>query len=276
MIMTHSLTIKSNLWSFRPQFTSCRIAISAFALCLPLLMSCQNKQTSVIPAQATVADSVSAAAPEPAAAADESYMKAPEVKADANGLIALADCPTTNEHLSVSVNDDHTEAVISYDGKTLQTVEDEDALVAAGGDVAIHYLDANFDGFIDIFLGPGESRTYSTLLLWNAESEQFIRIGTLGEPTLQGFMLEPATKSVIEGGSGSASSFYITRSLWDGQKLEQKEQLVVITMPSEYEANNVSAAFTLRDANEKEIASTSESKTLPGSWPGIVAKYQLE
>lgn len=274
--MNYSFVLKNLLRPLRPHFFSCKISISALAFCLPLLMSCQNKQTAATPDQTAVADTVSSTVPEPAATADETYMKAPEVKADANGLIALADCPTTDEHLSVSVNEDKTEAVVSYDGKTLQTIKDEDMLVAAGGDVAIHYLDANFDGFIDIFLGPGESRTYSTLLLWNADSKQFSRIGTLGEPTLQGFMLEPATKSVIEGGSGSASSFYITRSQWSGQKLEQKEQLVVITMPSEYEANNVSAAFTLRDANEKEITSASESKTLPGSWPGIVAKYELE
>lgn len=205
------------------------------------------------------------------------FMAAPLIETDGEGLIALGQCPQSDKHLKVELKDDNTVAEISYDGRLLQTVEDkEDALVAAGGDIAVRFLDANFDGFTDIFIGPGESRTYSTLLVWNAARERFERIGTLGEPALQGFMLEPATQSVYEGGSASYCLFIVTRSVWDGGQLKTKEQLFCVSDPQQYAANDVSDKFSLRNDKGNEIQATSLLGELPGNWKNVVTIYGVE
>ncbi|MBR5655078.1 MAG: hypothetical protein IKW98_00115 [Prevotella sp.] len=208
---------------------------------------------------------------------EEAYMAAPKIETDGQGLITLGQCPMTDKHLEVKLSEDNDKADIYYDGKLIQTVEDkEGSLVAAGGDIPVRFLDANFDGMTDIFIGPGESRTYSTLLIWNPACEEFVRIGSLGEPSLQGFILEPGTKSIYEGGSGSYCLFVMTRSVWDGGNLKEKEKLLCVSDPTQYKANEVSGKYSLRDDKDKEIQATEILTELPRSWTNIVNIYGLE
>ena len=189
-------------------------------------------------------------------------------------LMPLAQFPTTDAHLSVSLSDDRTRADISYDGKVIQTITDEEEGLVSGGDnVPARFLDANFDGFTDIFVGMGESRTYSALLIHDAETQQFHRIGALGNPCLQGFMLDPASKSVIEGGSNSYCEFGITRSQWEDDKLVVRESLTIITDPSQYHMNGFEHRYTLRDAEERVLCSTEDLESLPELWQSIVKEY---
>lgn len=195
-------------------------------------------------------------------------------KPEETKLVSLKTFPTTDAHLSVSVSEDRSQAVISRDGQVIQTFTDEaEGLVSIGDDVPVRFLDANFDGFTDIFIGEGESRTYSTLLVWNDKQKQFERIGSLGSPSLQGFMLDTGSKSVVEGGSNSYCEFYITRSFWENGKLIMKEQLTIITDPNEYIINGVKNKFTLRDAKEQGLCSTETSDALPKVWQEIVKAY---
>ena len=198
----------------------------------------------------------------------------PQQKTEETKLVSLKTCPTSDAHLSVSVSEDRSQAVISRDGQVIQTITDEaEGLVSIGDNVPVRFLDANFDGFTDIFIGEGESRTYSTLLVWNDKTRQFERIGSLGSPSLQGFMLDMGSKSVVEGGSNSYCEFYITRSFWENGKLNMKEQLTIITDPHEYIINGVKNKFTLRDANERGLCSTETSDALPKVWQAIVTEY---
>ena len=196
---------------------------------------------------------------------------------DESDLMSLNQFPTVDEQLSVEVSPDFMEAVISCDGEKLQTISDEDGLISMGEEVApVHFLDANFDGHTDIFIGVGESRTYSTLLLWNAEEQQFHRVGTLGSPDLQGFKLCPTEKKVIEGGSGSYCSFYITQSHWNGDELVRDEQLVIISDPGEYIPYGVKNKYTIQDGNEKELCSVENKESLPEFWQAVINSYDME
>ena len=196
---------------------------------------------------------------------------------DESDLMSLDQFPTVDEQLSVEVSPDFMEAVISCDGEKLQTISDEDGLISMGEEVApVHFLDANFDGHTDIFIGVGESRTYSTLLLWNAEEQQFHRVGTLGSPDLQGFKLCPTEKKVIEGGSGSYCSFYITQSHWNGDELVRDEQLVIISDPGEYIPYGVKNKYTIQDGNEKELCSVENKESLPEFWQAVLKAYDME
>ena len=189
-------------------------------------------------------------------------------------MIPLGQFPTTDPHLSVALSNDQRQADIKFDGKVIQTIVDkEDGLVSACDDYLVHYLDANFDGHTDIFIGMGESRTYSTLLIWDADSQQFLRIGKLGDPSLQGFMLDTKNKSILEGGSNSYCEFAISRSLWEGNVLVTKEDLTIITDPGQYGISGFEHRYTLRDAEEKVLCSTESCESLPKMWQIIVKEY---
>ena len=230
--------------------------LAALALCLGLFTACSNNKPKAPEAPVKLA------------------MSAPQVAADESGLIALGQCPVTDPHLTVTVSDDYTSATICYDGKELQTIADEDGL--ATDDAPVHFLDANFDGLTDIFIGMGESRTYSTLLLWDPEKQQFVRVGTLGSPCLQGFMLHPETKSVIEGGSNSFCEFEVTRSLWEGNQLQQQEDLIIIYGAENYAMNGVQHKFTLKDPEGQALYSTETVEDLPELWTAIARVYLFD
>ena len=199
-----------------------------------------------------------------------------EVTISESDLLPLNQFPTTDKLLSVEVSPDFTSATISRNGEVTQTITDEDGLVSIGDEATVHYLDANFDGFTDIFIGAGESRTYSTLLLWDDNTKQFVRIGELGNPDLQGFMLCPAEKKVIEGGSGSYCSFYISMSHWNGNKLVMDEFLTIISDPDEYISYKVKNMFTIQDANEQVLCSTDNKESLPNFWQAVLKAYGLD
>lgn len=196
-------------------------------------------------------------------------MTAPQVEANMDGLIYLEDCPMSNPRLAVTVSEDFTTAKIMYDGKEIQTVKDEEYELASDA-APIHFLDANFDGFTDIFIGTGQSRTANTLLVWNEKNQKF---ESVDGSALQGVMLEPETKSFIMGGSNSASEFYVTRSLWNGNKLDVREQLSIVTNPEEYANNNVEHMYTVKSSDDNVLCSSETIDGLPEIWQNYVKAY---
>lgn len=204
---------------------------------------------------------------------DEDNMTAPKIEADANGIITLAQCPTEYEGLKVVVTDDVMKATIYQDDQQLQTIYgDEDEPLATDGDKSVHFMDANFDGYVDIFIGAGASRTYSTLILWNPTTKQFKRYGVLGEPMLQNITLHPASKSVFEGGSASAFAEVFSRSIWENDALKQVEELTFVSDAEQYEEYEVSAPYTIKDTEGKAITTFQKADELPGQWKAVVEK----
>ena len=205
---------------------------------------------------------------------DDTYMKAPTIQADDNGLISLAQCPEDDPHLKVELSKECDTATIFYDGKQIQDITDEGCLVTdAGEKCPIRFMDANFDGFVDIFIGQGESRTYSCLLLWDNNEKKFQRIGSLGDPVLQNFMLHPSSKSVIEGGSNSWCNTSFTKSIWDGGQLMTQEELTIVTDPTQYEENGVTQKFTVKNVTDGKVASADDVSGLPDFWKPIAKSF---
>lgn len=208
-----------------------------------------------------------------AESADES-MKAPVITPDESGFIRLSQCPTTYDKMEVAFSDDNTKVTITYDGQLIQTLSDEeDGLVATGDDVPVHFMDANFDGFVDIFIGPGESRTYSSLFIWDESEKQFKRIGKLGDPSYQNIMLYPSKKYVFEGGSNSWCNESFTRSVWEDGNLKKVEELNIVSAVEQYGEYGVENKYTLRDAKQKDIISTDDMSTLPSPWGSFLVRY---
>ena len=259
---------------------SCRFVTFCFVLFLvahlTMLASCGNKsdQKTQQFASEAVAEETPASDSQEEKNAD---MKAPQIKADEAGLIGLSQCPQEFGSLNVTFNEDKTEAKIYKDGQLLQTITDEDGgLVAAGGDVPVYFMDANFDGWVDIFAGPGESRTYSTILLWDPAAEQFVRVGKLGTPSLQNIILCPEEKTIYEGGSNSWCSSSFTRDSWQGHQLVEDVELTIVTDAEQYGENGVTHRYTLRDSEQKEMQSTDDISQLPAAWANVLKKLGME
>ncbi len=201
-------------------------------------------------------------------------MKAPVVTPDESGFIRLSQCPTAYDKMEVAFSDDNTTVTITYDGQQIQTLSDaEDGLVATGDDVPLHFMDANFDGFVDIFIGPGVSRTYSSLLVWDESEKQFKRIGRLGDPSYQNIMLYPSKKCVFEGGSNSWCNESFTRSIWEDGILKKVEELCVVSAVEQYGEYQVENKYTLRDGQQEDILSTDDMSTLPSPWGNFLVRY---
>lgn len=184
----------------------------------------------------------------------------------------IFDFSANDPNLTVEVSEDFTTATIYRDGKEFQTVYEEFGL--ASDEALVRFLDANFDGHTDIYIGPGMSRTANSLLLWDEKEQQFVNVqnGT----ALQNPVLDPATKSFIDGGSNSASEFMICRSTFDGNNLVIQEVLTIITPPEEYENNNVEHRFTLKDRDNKVLCSTETIDGLPKNWQNYAQSFAFE
>lgn len=248
--------------------------IIGLACCLGLSLGCKKSNDASI---SNMADLQADYGKKKTKTKVDTRMQAPEIAPDAYGLITLSQCPMENDHVTVKVSEDLSTAEIYQDGQLLQTVKEEDGVLStSGGEAPIHFLDANFDGLTDIFIGPGESRTYSTLLLWDSANNQYVRVGTLGSPTLQNFMLHPATKSVIQGGSNSWCNSSFTKSVWDGFQLKDVEALNWVSDADQYQEYHVHNAFTLTDEKGEETLSVASSSELPNLWQGVIKAYGLE
>lgn len=196
----------------------------------------------------------------------------PPCARNAQGLITLEDCPTEHPQLSVKMNDECNHVTIYLNGQVMQELKSEEEFVSPSDDKSVHFLDANFDGHCDIFIGPGCSRTYSSLFLWNPKNGKFeCAVGENNNPHLQNFMSDPATKLVYDGGSSSFCEEDAYKMKWNGNCLVTLEELKVITDPKEYRANGVKYHYTVKNAKtDKLIKATNYKQNLHLSWQKYV------
>ena len=257
-------------------FSFRHIAVCAVMMTMAMgLLSACTKNAPAAKDQAQDSTTVAEAAPADATPADATPkdgedMKAPKIEADANGFITLAQCPTKYEGLKVVVSDDVMKASIYRGDELIQTVSGtEDDPLATDGDKSVHFMDANFDGYVDIFIGAGASRTYSSLLLWDPAAKKFISEGVADGSTLQNFTLHPASKSVFEGGSDSAYAEYYSRNIWENNALKKVEELFCVYEPEQYGSYNVNAPYTIKDTQGKTTGTFKKAEELPGQWKAL-------
>ena len=196
-------------------------------------------------------------------------------------LVKLADTPHKAQGLEVALTQDGilaVEARIMAHGELQQSITDEDGLCTdwynQSEQELVHFLDANFDGYLDIFIGPGESRTYSCLLLWSPSNNRYERMGSLGEPGWQNPLFSPNEKAVYMGGSNSAWEFGFTKYVWRGKRLVVVEELEYVRDLKDYNRNfpgsRKSHAIVIKDANGRVKASTNNLKSLPDNWQKVI------
>ena len=197
-------------------------------------------------------------------------MKAPVIKPNKYGFITKYDLPTKMDHLKVvaTQKDDGVTAKIYYDGELIQTFMGLN-VVPTFESSQVHYLDANFDGYVDIILGHIESRTYSAILVWNSQKGKFVE----AEYTNGALLLQPSTKMLLLQGSGSWCSTYYYRSKWTGNRMTEIDNLELISDPKQYKEYGVKNKYTVRK-NKRVACSTSIESKLPQEWQQILKGFK--
>ena len=170
---------------------------------------------------------------------------------------------------------------ISKDGKFLHELVGEFYEGSPVFDKSIlFFVDANYDGETDIFIGSGEDRTSNTILLWNSKNNLFERYGNSNSHSFQNAIFSPSEKAIYESGSNSAFDGWYTKSVWEHGILEETEHIVEISDIKELDEYNkysdfkVSKKYTLLDKNKNILIEADSFKDLPNNWETVISKLK--
>ena len=196
-------------------------------------------------------------------------LQVPEITLDCDGMYTIDDCPTSHDVLQVvtHMNDYLIDEVKIYaDGMLMQSipVRDEDAIAR---DV-VHFLDANFDGNVDILIGPGTNREYSALILWDREENRFVRATNDGFSVFNGdFFYDPARMAVYRRTSSCFAETTYTLMFWQGSDLQSEETFLMVSDPSYYDFYHVTHCYTVRNYySDEDIISTDDPSGIFEPW----------
>jgi hypothetical protein len=132
----------------------------------------------------------------------------------------------------------------------------------------VHFLDANFDGNVDILIGPGCNREYSTLILWDREENRFARASNDGFTVFNGdFYYDPMRMAVYRLTSSSAFETTGTLMMWQGTDLQSEETFLQVADPSYYDFYHVTHRYTIRNYySDEDIVSTDDPNDISFPW----------
>ena len=195
-------------------------------------------------------------------------MAAPVIELDGEGMFSIDDCPTKYEGLEIVKHKGEynlSSIDIMRDGQLLRSFNFTDDDYVTRDEV--HFLDANFDGYVDIFLGPGCDREYSALFLWNPEQSNFVRGYEDGSPMLNGnYKFHPASQKVYFTGSGSFSSNHAVRLSWQNYNLQSEEALTSEMLKSRLDESQPAKYVVRKGISGKIIFSTDDPNKIPAQW----------
>ena len=204
-----------------------------------------------------------------------SVLKAQKPKTDAKGYYSLLDCPQSlpNVEVITEQNDNGSYAVrVLIKGKQVDTFTCE----STSDDV--RFVDANFDGYYDIFIGPATTRNYSHLYLWDTKKQWFYH-ATSPDNLNDHFILNPAKKQWVSAGSSSYCSMYYTIFRWDDDKVVDIESLIDISDPTAHHEYGVKRRYTvIKGGDFENIAPnrklhTNRKSALPKKWRTILKEF---
>ena len=203
-------------------------------------------------------------------------MAAPVIELDDDGMFSVDDCPTTYEGLEIVKHQGEYNLssidVILGDEQLCSFAFRNDNYDLDNNDYVtgdqVHFMDANFDGYVDIFVGPGADRNYSALFLWKPEQSTFVRARENGDLQFNGnYRFHPSSQKVYYTGSGSFSSNHAVRLSWQNDELRSEETLTSEMLKSRLNEDQP-AKYVVRKGgfSGKIIFSTNDPNQIPAQW----------
>lgn len=199
----------------------------------------------------------------------KSRLAVPEVNLDENGLITVENCPTTHDVLEVDLYEGETAinmVLISADGLPMTTIPlEEDYGVTRN---VVHFLDANFDGNVDILIGPGCNREYSVLIVWDNDRHEFVLASNDGFVVFNGnFYFDPQREAVFRMTSSSAFETTCTMMMWQGTDLQSEKTFLQVFDPEYYDSYRVTRRYTVRNYySDEDVISTDDPSDISAPW----------
>lgn len=213
----------------------------------------------------------------PASDVYNEYMEATPPKTDANGFVKVLDCPTSFPNVRVDskkAGDSEFELTVFIDGDEIQTIYCDLISYSDEQDSrTVRFLDANFDGYIDMLIGPACPREYSALYLWDPHLVEFGRASYNNDENnlLNGyFIFNPKTKTWYSFLAGGARMSGYEKLTWDDDNLRAVENVLMVSDPSNYREYGVKKKYTLYKGSSenpgRKIADSNSTKSLPADW----------
>ena len=205
----------------------------------------------------------------------EPNMAAPEISIGRNGVYSVDDCPTSYDGLDVQLKKSEgtvKAANIYRDGELIQTLNlsSGDGINYYDGASLVHFLDANFDGNVDMIIGMGEARNYSGLFLWNPETKQFDRATDNDNKSINAdLFFAPKEKAVYASYSEGGGMSQMAKMEWDGKNMKVIEWFLQMESwrYSDFGELNISHHYNVVNRNKNRIIfSTDDPNAVPAQW----------
>ena len=204
-----------------------------------------------------------------AQAQESNPLAVPTIALDQYGTFTVADCPTTHETLEVKLLEGEYGIIkvqIFAEEMLMQSlpIREEDAITRN----EVHFLDANFDGNVDILIGPGCNREYSALIMWDREENCWARGTNDGFSVFNGdFFYDPNRMVVYRRTSSSAVETTYTMMTWQGTDLQSEETFLIIGDKSCYDSYRVTHQYTIRNYySDEDVVSTDDPNEIFEPW----------
>lgn len=181
--------------------------------------------------------------------------------------------------LIIDSNDGDQTLRIYQNSEFLQ--EFEKGWYASGGgqdkEEAIHLVDYNFDGCLDILYGPACDRTSSTLFIWDKKQDKFVMSGKNGYYATPLFNFKE--KAIYTTGSGGWNYGWWSKSKWVDGELKDVEHLTYvddIDDANRESKEKVNAHYTLKDSLNYILLEVNTVEELPQNWQIVISKYEKQ
>lgn len=201
--------------------------------------------------------------------AQDNPLAVPLVALNSRGVYSADRCSTTHDVLDVQFHEGEycIDTVRIYaDGFLMQSVpiREDDAITHK----IVHFLDVNFDGYVDILVGPGRNREYSTIIMWDSEENKFVRATNDGFTVFNGeFYYDPKRMVVYRMTSSSAFETTYTLMVWQGSDLQSEETFLQVADPSYYDSYRVNHRYTVRNYySDEDVISTDNPEEITEPW----------
>ena len=195
-------------------------------------------------------------------------MEAPGIGLNADGMYSIEDCATTYEGLEIephfASNGTLMSVVVKKNGEQTQVFNINSSLFENVTNT-VHFLDANFDGYVDFMVGSGDLEEQSALFLWSPEETKFVQAMSNGDYSFsESPSFHPKSKKVYCIGYGDINVRYLNS--WVGNDLKTEEEFIQTFSKAMY-SGNINHRYTiLNHKTQKVIFSSDNPKQIPERW----------
>lgn len=209
------------------------------------------------------------------------------------GFYSLEEYSQKPDNISVALSEttDQQTIKITKDGQELQVLKakiENDPFWYLYDDKRnysrlIHFIDANFDGYTDIYIGEGEFKSVNSLFLWNSNKGLFERYE---QCVFQCPIFSPSEKAIYSYGGNAYVSEYF-KDVWKDGELETQEIVSFFSNNETIDIESYYAEYGERRRkeygfyecvingdveNRRLIMETDNTNELPNNWPELMLK----